>query len=314
MNLFRNLDQIPENLRHAAVTIGNFDGVHRGHAQIIGRLLSLARQAGEPAVVFTFDPHPASLLRPGQAPTPLCWTDRKAQLLDELGVDAVVAYPTDESFLRLDAREFFDQIILGRLGTRAMVEGSNFFFGRGRSGTTGVLRQFCAEAGIVLDVVEPVEIDGAIVSSSRIRSLVASGQVEVARSLLTQPYRLRGKVDRGAGRGTGLGYPTANVAQIDTLLPSEGIYAGRTHTHGASWPAAISVGSNPTFGEDALKVEAHLIGFCGSLYDQPVEVDFLARLRDIQRFDSVEQLVTQMDRDVAAARQIVERHHTEQRP
>ncbi len=312
MKLFRDLDQLRERLRRAAVSIGNFDGVHRGHARIIQRLLAQAQRVGGPAVVFTFDPHPARVLRPDRAPTPLCWTGRKARLLADLGVDVVIAYPTDEAFLQLDAREFFDRIILGRLDARAMVEGSNFFFGHNRSGTTDVLREFCNEANIALEVVEPVAMDGGIVSSSRIRALVAEGRVEEASTLLTQPYRLRGTVDRGAGRGAGLGYPTANVERIDTLLPREGIYAGRAHTQDTAWPAAVSIGPNPTFDDGARKVEAHLVGFGGSLYGQSIEIDFLARLRDVHRFDSAEHLVAQMDQDVEATRRIVVQHPAEQ--
>jgi len=310
VRLIRDLDQLPERFRRAAVSIGNFDGVHRGHARIMERLWGLAGRLGTPAVVFTFDPHPARILRPEQAPTPLCWTDRKARLLFELGADAVVAYPTDRALLALDAREFFDQIVCGRLQARVLVEGPDFFFGRDRLGRIELLRQFCVDAGVTLDVVEPVRIGGEVVSSSRIRRLITAGRLEQAGPLLTQPYRIRGAVIRGAGRGAKLGYPTANLGRVDTLLPGEGTYAGRAWVENAPWPAAVSIGPNPTFDEPAPKVELHVIGYEGSLYDRAVEVDFLARLRDIRRFGSVEQLVLQMDRDVAATRRIVEQYDT----
>lgn len=308
MKLIRDLDQLPQRFRRAAVSIGNFDGVHRGHARIIERLSALARRLGTSAVVFTFDPHPAHVLRPEQAPTPLCWTERKALLLAELGADALVAYPTDPGLLKLDARQFFDRIVCGQLEAQALAEGPNFFFGRNRSGSIEVLRQFCEEAGVTLEVVEPVQIGGEIVSSSRIRRLIAAGRLEESGPLLTQPYRIRGTVVRGAGRGAKLGYPTANLGQIDTLLPGEGIYAGRARVDDVCWPAAVSIGPNPTFGEAAPKVEIYLIGYQGSLYDRTVEVDFLARLRDIKRFGSVDQLVREMARDVATARRIVEQY------
>jgi len=308
---YRNLDHIPAGLRRGAVAIGNFDGVHRGHARIAQRLVAKARQVGGPAVAFTFDPHPVRILRPQHAPPPLTWTDRKAELLAELEIDALIAHRTDGSFLHLTAREFFDRIVCGALEARAMVEGPNFFFGRGREGDIALLRRFCDEVGMGLDVVEPVLVDGQIVSSSRVRGLVAAGQVAEASRLLTRPYRIRGRVIRGAGRGQQLGYPTANLGEITTLLPAEGIYAGRGFVEGASWPAAISLGPNPTFGEAGLKVEAHLLGFRGVLYDRWIEVDFLARLRDIKRFGSVEELLSEMERDVAATRAIVERHARE---
>jgi riboflavin kinase/FMN adenylyltransferase len=286
------------------VAIGNFDGVHRGHARIVERLLAMAGELGAGALVFTFDPHPARLLHPERAPAPLCWTERKAQLLAQLGVEAVLAYPTDAAFLRLEAREFFDRIVLGRLAARALVEGRNFFFGHGRQGTVEVLRQFCDQAGLKLETVEAVEIGGRIVSSSLVRKLVSAGEIDEVRRLLTRPYRLRGTVVHGAGRGGSLGFPTANVARIDTLLPGEGIYAGEAHLGQRRYAAALSVGPNPTFHEQGLKVEVFLLDFEGDLYDRPIEVDFLARLRDIKRFASAAELVRQMTDDVQRARQI----------
>jgi len=303
--LIRDLDNLPDELRSGAIAIGNFDGVHLGHARIIERLAAKSRQIGRRAVVFTFDPLPARVLHSGETPQPLSSAARKARLLTELGADAVIAYPTDEALLNLDARQFFDQIVRGRLGARAVVEGPNFFFGRGRLGNVEVLHKLCAEAGVAMEVVEPVRVDGQLVSSSRIRSLLVAGQVDQARRMLTRPYRIRGTVVRGAGRGTNLGYPTANLAGVETLLPGEGIYAGRALLDRRLWPAAISLGPNPTFHEGQPKVEVHLVDYYGEeLYGVDIEVDFLARLRDIVRFDSVAQLVAQMARDVAAIRQI----------
>lgn len=305
MRLFRHVDDLPDRFRHGAVAIGKFDGVHLGHARIVERLLQLAGRLQIPAVVFTLEPLPARILDPEHAPAPLCWIERKAELLGQLGVEAVLAYPTDAALLRLEAREFFDRVLRGELDAQAVVEGPNFFFGRSRGGNVQRLRAFCDRAGIPLEVVDRIEADGQIVSSSRIRSLISAGRMEEAGGLLTQPYRLRGTVERGAGRGARLGYPTANLGQIDTLLPGEGVYAGRAWTPQGPFPAAISIGPNPTFGEAALKVEAHLVGHRGPLSAHPLELDFLARLRDIKRFGSPEHLLAQMDRDVLATRQIV---------
>jgi riboflavin kinase/FMN adenylyltransferase len=180
-----------------------------------------------------------------------------------------------------------------------MVEGPNFFFGHNRSGNVETLREFCAEAKMPFEVAEPVNIGGQIVSSSRIRSLVAEGRLDEARQMLGRPYRIRGVVVRGAGRGARLGYATANLEQIDTLLPGEGIYAARARVEGVWHPAAVSLGPNPTFNEGGLKVEVHLIGFEGAIYGHRVEVDFLARLRDIKRFAAVDALLAQMAQDVA---------------
>jgi len=306
MRLLRSLDNLPADLRRGAVTIGNFDGVHRGHARIVERLLAKARDVAGPAIVFTFDPHPVRLLRPAAAPPPLTWTDRKAQLLDELGVTAVIAYPTDEAMLTLSPGDFFQRFVRDELQARAMVEGPNFFFGRGRAGDIEVLGNLCSAADIALEIVPPLEVGGQYVSSSRVREAIAAGDVDLARELLTRPYRIRGMVTHGAGRGAKIGFPTANVAAVDTLLPGQGVYAARAIIPTGTWPAAVNVGPNPTFGESAVKVEVHLFDFTGSLYGQPLEVDFLARLRSIQPFPSVEALKAQLSRDVAAARQIGE--------
>lgn len=302
MKVIRELADFPAALRGGAVTIGNFDGVHCGHASIIERLRRAASAVGGPAIVFTFDPHPVRLLRPAEAPPPLTWTDRKADLLAELAVDAMVAYPTDEALLQLSAEEFFAQIIRQQLDARAIVEGPNFRFGRDRSGTVETLQQLASAAGVMLDVVEPLTTDGEVVSSSRVRRLIADGRVDEARRLLTHPYRIRGLVVHGVGRGHKLGFPTANVDAIDTLLPGPGVYAGAVEVGGECKAAAINIGPNPTFGEQALKVEVHVIDWHEPLYGTVLEVDFLSRLRDIQRFESIELLQQQLDRDVAAAR------------
>jgi riboflavin kinase/FMN adenylyltransferase len=235
----------------------------------------------------------------------LIWLERKAEVLAELGVDAMLVYPTDRDLLAMDALEFFDRIVRERLNARAMVEGPNFFFGHHRSGTVDVLREYCADAGMMFEIAEPVQIGGQIVSSSRIRGLILAGQVDEARAMLGRPYRIRGTVVRGAGRGAKLGYPTANLGQIDTLLPAEGIYAARASAQGTWHPAAVSLGPNPTFGEGGLKVEVYVVGYEGWLYDRPMEVDFLARLRDIKRFASVDALLAQMANDVTRAVEIV---------
>ncbi len=305
MKLIRNLDDLPAEFRGGAVSIGNFDGVHRGHARIVEQLCSRARSMGGHSIAFTFDPHPVRLLRPEATPPPLTWTDRKAQLLAELGVECVVAYPTDEALLALSPQEFFDEIVRRQLDARAVVEGPNFFFGHDRAGDIAHLSSLCRASGIALDVVEPLVFAGDFVSSSRIRSLIARGDVEQAGQMLTHPYRIRGMVTHGAARGAKLGFPTANIGAIDTLLPASGVYAGRGYIDQAVLVAALNVGPNPTFGDHALKVEAHLIDFDGSLYGRPLEVDFLARLRDIQPFATPEALQKQLRADVARCRQIV---------
>lgn len=305
MSIIRDLNLLPAAACGGAVAIGNFDGVHRGHLEIVRRLHERARDVGGPALVFTFDPHPVRLLRPEQCPPPLTWTERKAELLAAHGVPTVVAYPTDEQLLSLSARSFFEKIVLGVLKAKALVEGPNFYFGHNREGDVTLLGELAREAGLTLDVVPPVEVDGELVSSSRIRALIAAGDVAKAGALLSAPYRIRGMVSHGAGRGGKLGFPTANLAGVDTLLPQQGVYAGRAIVQSMVYPAAINLGPNPTFGEAAVKVEVHLLDFRDSLYGQPIEVEFLHRLRDITSFDGPEALINQLESDIRRTREIV---------
>jgi len=304
MKLIRKLEELPQQLRGGAVTIGNFDGVHRGHAKIIERLKQFADQLGAAAIVFTFDPHPVRILRPQQSPPPLTWTDRKGDLLADLGVDAVIAYPTNAELLNLDYRDFFQEIVVQAIGAKAMVEGPNFFFGRQRLGNPEKLGELCARHQIQLEIVEPLMVDQQFISSSRIRKLISQGDVEQAALMLTHPYRIRGMVTHGAGRGAPLGFPTANLDAIDTLIPGKGVYAGRTFVNGRGHWSAIHIGPNPTFKEEILKVESHLLDFESSLYGQAVEVDFIARIRDIQTFESVDQLTAQLRQDISATRSL----------
>jgi riboflavin kinase/FMN adenylyltransferase len=292
--------------RGAVLAVGNFDGVHRGHARLIAQLRHRADAAGVPALALTFDPHPAALLRPDAAPVPLTWLERTESLLLNAGASAVGVFRTGPWLLNLSARDFFDRLILGRFAARGMVEGPNFAFGHDRGGDVATLERWCRESGLGFEVAGPLSVGGSIVSSSRIRSLISRGHVREATELLGRPHRLRGTVVRGAGRGAGLGFPTANLAHIDVLIPADGVYAMRAFIDGQPdpIPAAVHIGPNSTFGEHARSVEAHLIDFSGNLYDRHLELDVLDRLRGTIRFDGVETLLAQIHTDVDAARAI----------
>lgn len=294
------------------VAIGNFDGVHRGHQSMIARLVANARAAGVPAVVFTFEPHPITILRAGHVPPSLTTLERKLQLLEQAGADCVIAYPTDRALLNLTPREFFDRIILGELAARGLVEGPNFFFGHDRAGNIDTLNEFCSAAGLVLEVVSPVRIGDHLVSSSEIRGLITAGRVAEAGNLLGSPYLIRGMVAHGAERGRTIGFPTANLEGIATVLPIDGVYAGRARQGaGGKWFAAgINVGPNPTFGEQQRKVEVHLVDFAEDLYGQNLEVEFLARLRDTTKFSGIDELKAQLQKDIAAARALFKSAHS----
>lgn len=291
-----------EHYRGGWATIGNFDGVHRGHQAMLASLVDRAREFGCPAVVMTFDPHPITLLRPQQTPPALSLLDHKLELFERAQVDCVIVYPTDRALLHLTPDEFFQSIVLGELNACGLVEGPNFFFGHHRAGNVETLRSLCSAAGRVLEVVPAVVMNGRMVSSSQVRSLIASGQIAEAVEMLGHPYRVRGVVESGAARGRTIGFPTANMTEISTLLPPDGVYAGCCRVDGVSYPTAINLGPSPTFGENSRKFEAHLIGFAGDLYGKILDVDLLARVRDVVRFESREALIQQLQADRIAVR------------
>jgi len=292
-----------------AVAVGNFDGVHLGHAAIVRALREAAEALGKPAVALTFDPHPAAVVRPDSAPVPLTTPARRAELLAALGLDGVLVQRTDRSLTALSPADFYAQVLRREVSAAAIVEGADFRFGRDREGDVAWLATACAADGLGFVVVPPVSVDACPVSSSRIRGLVAEGAVAEAAALLTAPYRISGTVVEGMRRGRALGFPTANLAAIATLRPAGGVYAGIARPHGAGsasyYAAAIHIGPTATFGGTKPAVEVHLIGFTGSLYGATLDVDFLERLRETRRFDSGEQLASQLRADVDRAARVV---------
>lgn len=298
-------DLPPTDVRGGAVTVGNFDGVHRGHASLIAALKDASRRVGGPAIAVTFDPHPMTLLAPGRISAPLTTLPDRTGLLHAAGADAVVVLRTTPELLAIQAQDFLTDMLGERFGVKAVVEGYNFRFGRKRSGDVELLSKWCQERGIDLTIVRPLLHEGEPVSSGRVRAALTAGDVGGALTLLGRPYRLRGSVGTGARRGQSLGFPTANLDRPETLVPGDGVYAARTLLDdGSDWPAAVNIGPNPTFGENVRKVEAHLIGFEGNLFGRPLALDFVARLRDLQKFAGPEALVGQLRHDVAEARRL----------
>jgi len=299
--------QNPDEFRGGFVSIGNFDGVHHGHQSMIAALVEKARMADAPAVVFTFDPHPITLLRPGSAPPPLGSVHRKAQLIGKLGVDCLIVYPTDRDLLDLSPREFFDRIIIEKLAARGIVEGPNFFFGKDRAGDIHKLHEFCDASDVELKIVKPVSIGGRMVSSTVIRGLIATGDVSKASEMLGHRYRMRGTVVRGEGRGADLGFPTANLESVETVLPQDGVYAAlAVIDEERLTPAAVNIGPNLTFGEHERKLEVHLLDYSGDLYGQILEVEFIDRLRGTASFEGIDQLKEQLTIDVEKTRLLAE--------
>jgi riboflavin kinase / FMN adenylyltransferase len=309
VQIWRSLDEVPADLARTAVVIGNFDGVHRGHQAVIARARQVADAGGLTVVAVTFDPHPMAVLRPEHAPSTLTSIEARAELLREAGVDAVLALPFDRDMASWSPEQFVDIVLVDRLHAAAVVVGANFRFGNRASGDVATLR----DAGESRDFeAEGVPLDGGpqVWSSTYVRTCLATGDVAGAAEALGRPFKVRGRVVRGDMRGRELGFPTANVpTSALSAAPADGVYAGwlrRTDT-GEIWPAAISVGTNPTFdGERERRVESHVLDRDDlDLYDVEVEVSFVERLRGMVAFESVDALVAQMHDDVAHARELL---------
>lgn len=296
----------PPTFTGGAVTVGNFDGVHRGHQALVTAARRWADRVGGPAVAVTFDPPPHRVLFPDSpVRPPLTTLTDRAALLHDAGADHVVIVTTSAALLALSPEAFFEDVLVRQLGARAVVEGYDFRFGRGRGGDTAALHTLCSAAGLGFEVVTPLEVNGAVVSSSRVRAAIVAGDVTHAAELLNRPYRVTGTVVTGAKRGRTIGFPTANLDRVPTVLPGNGVYAVRAEVGGHTYAAAANVGPNPTFGDDARKVEVHLLGFTGDVYGAEMGVSFVARLRDTRPFAGVDELAAQLRRDVADAARLL---------
>ncbi|WP_326720333.1 MULTISPECIES: bifunctional riboflavin kinase/FAD synthetase [unclassified Streptomyces] len=317
MQRWRGLEDIPEDWGRSVVTIGSYDGVHRGHQLIIRHAVDRARELGVPSVVVTFDPHPSEVVRPGSHPPLLAPHHRRAELMAELGVDALLILPFTKEFSKLSPADFVAKVLVDKLHAKAAVEGPNFRFGHKAAGNVDFLR----EQGQTYDFeVEVVDLyvtgdagGGEPFSSTLTRRLVAEGDVEGAREILGRPHRVEGIVVRGAQRGRELGFPTANVETLPhTAIPADGVYAGWLHVADEAMPAAISVGTNPQFDGTERTVEAYAIDRVGlDLYGLHVAVDFLAFVRGQARFDSIDALLVAIGDDVKRSRELIEAYEAE---
>jgi riboflavin kinase/FMN adenylyltransferase len=299
----QSLADVPAGER--AVALGSFDGVHLGHRAVIGAAVATAAERGLRSAVITFHPPPIAVLRPEVKLVQLSALSRRAALIAELGADELVIVRFDHEFAALDADAFAARVLAGALGARHVSVGENFHYGHGAKGTPAKLAEEGQRLGFDVHVEPLLEMGGAPISSSRVRELIATGAVEQAGELLGRPPWLEGAVVRGDGRGRGLGFPTANLALVPrSPAAAVGIYAGTAHVPGSSHQAAISVGYNPTFTDDrsAVRVEAFLLDFDADIYGSPIRLDLTRRLRDEIRFDSVDDLLAQLHRDVAAVR------------
>ena len=305
MRTIHGLDRYPADAPPSVVAQGTFDGIHLGHQAVIRLAVERARARGLQAVALTFDPLPAAVLRPGEAPPPILSLDERLELIGALGPDLALVIPFTLEFSRVEAAAFVTDVLAGLVKAREVVVGFNHTFGQGARGTPELLATLAGPLGIRVHVVPALTVGGVVVSSSSLREALRQGDVERAASLLGRPYALRGRVTRGAMRGRTLGFPTANLLLEHPLPLATGVYAARAEWDGGSGPAVVNVGVRPTFGESTPIVEAYLLDVKVDLYDRPLALAFVARIRDEMRFPSVDALKARIAEDVAAARRLL---------
>ncbi|BBZ05015.1 riboflavin biosynthesis protein [Mycolicibacterium chitae] len=320
MQRWRGQDEIPTDWGRCVLTIGVFDGVHRGHAELIARAVKAGRARGVPVVLMTFDPHPMEVVFPGSHPAQLTTLTRRAELAEELGIDVFLVMPFTADFMKLTPERYVHELLVERLHVVEVVVGENFTFGKKATGNVEMLRDAGERFGFAVEAMSLVaehQNNGVTFSSTYIRACVDAGDMAAATEALGRPHRVEGVVVRGDGRGKGLGFPTANVAPpMHSAIPADGVYAAwftvlghgpvmGTVIPGERYQAAVSVGTNPTFSGRTRTVEAFVLDTAADLYGQHVAVDFVARVRGQEKFDSVEDLIQAMHRDTEKARNIL---------
>jgi riboflavin kinase/FMN adenylyltransferase len=311
MIVARSIDELAGAVDASCVTIGNFDGVHMGHQRLIRTVVDRALSRDLLSVVVTFDPHPLRVLKGGRTPPFITLTDQKLQLISGLGPEVTLLLPFTPEFAALEPEEFVGRLLFHGLGMRSLIIGHDYAFGRKRKGNFELLRELGGRMGFEVDRIEPVVILGAVVSSTRIRDMVEAGHVWDVRPLLGRFYRVQGRVIAGRGRGAEiLGIPTANLRLVDELVPRPGVYAVWAEPLGTGddrvLPGVANIGYNPTFGNDEVSVEVHILDFSGDLYDRELGVHFVQRVRSERKFSGPEELKERILADISLGRRILE--------
>jgi len=305
MQVIFNLNEIRNPLTSPVLTIGNFDGVHKGHLALFDKAKERAKALGGQSVVMTFEPHPLKIMRPANGPRLITHTGQKLELIEKAGIDVIICVSFDRDFAAIPARDFVSSILVKKIGVKEIVVGYDYTFGHNREGDTNLLRELGNDSGFVVHLVGPVEIDHTLVSSTSIRRLVQEGRVAEAKMLLGRDFEVQGTIVKGRSRGGRLlGFPTANLNPHGELLPKRGVYAVRLLIDDALYNGVTNVGVNPTFGDTGLTVETHVLDYSGDLLGKTIKVLFIKRLRDEKAFKSLEDLSDQIAQDIAQAREV----------
>ncbi|MEN6475338.1 MAG: bifunctional riboflavin kinase/FAD synthetase [Syntrophaceae bacterium] len=307
MEIFWGNDCIDSmRLTNSVVTIGNFDGCHAGHREIFRRTREHARAVGGVSVVYTFNPHPGSVIQ-GGTPQLIFSQEEKIAEVEACGMDYMVIVPFTREFANMQPEQFIDEVILGRIMAKGVVVGHDFCFGRQAKGDIAFLQKIGGQRGFFVETVAPVVHQGMVVSSTCLRGMIRSGDVAGAALLLPHPFRLHGPVVHGMSRGRTLGYPTANIRPDKSLLPAYGVYAVQVYMGTGIYPGVANMGDNPTFGDEGTSLEVFIFDFQGDIYGNELTVEFIERLRDEIRFENKDQLIAQIEKDCRDARTILSR-------
>ena len=299
------VEEIQEALNGVCLTIGNFDGVHMGHVKLLQRVCERAQAASLVSMALTFDPHPRRVLQGASAPPVITLTEQKLECFEALGIQVAVVLPFTRELAAREPEDFVRETLVQALSLHYLVIGYDYAFGKGRKGDFDMLSALGQKYGFGVERLDPVIINGAVVSSTRIRDMVQAGKVWDVRPLLGRFHQVRGIVAHGQKRGRKLGFPTANVALRDELVPLSGVYAVWVEVEGAIRPGVANIGRNPTFGEFEMSVEAHILDYKGKIYGQPIRVHFVQRIRAEKKFSGPEELISRIREDVGLARMIL---------
>jgi riboflavin kinase/FMN adenylyltransferase len=305
MTIIYKLEELEKPLRNPVLTIGNFDGVHKGHLALFDKVKERARSLGGQSAVMTFDPHPAKVMMPENSPLLITPTHQKLKLIEEAGIDVVFCLSFNKEFAAISAQDFVRTILVAKIGVKELVVGYDYAFGYAREGNISLLREMGDRLGFAVHVVEPVRLDHTLVSSTSIRKMVQEGNLSEAKELLGRDYQICGNVVRGMNRGGKLlGFPTANLELVDELIPKRGVYAVKVLVDDKTYYGLTNIGYNPTFGQGPFSVETHILDFSGDLLGKTVRVNFIERIRDEKAFETVKDLERQITQDVFRAREL----------